>query len=226
VPVLTEVPDELTFRGIPHAQRARGFAITLDRAEPWGGGEVVGRVERRAGRRDRATITVAVRCLAAWLDVAPQLVGKKKLLRLDTYWDLRTRSVPIWLDEEIFLERLELGPLDDANWLSFSFQLPTKLPRAIEGTFVAFRYSVEARRPRALGHAEASLPLVLAEPRDTPTVRVETSPIGSWRLLEWRSEGDRGSDGGGCAIEFEERRPEDMPLPGETREQELARRLA
>jgi hypothetical protein len=223
VSVRTDVPDELRLRGIEPPQEARTFGIALDTAEPWGGGRIEGRVERR-GRRDPRRFTVAVRCTASWLDMAPQLVGKKRWLSLTTYWDLRTRSVPIWLEEELFVERLDVGPLDEANWQPVLFALPGSLPSAFEGTFVSFRWRVEARRRRGIGHDQASLPLLLAEERTLPVVRVESSPLGTWRLLEWRSEGERPGAGGGCSVSYEERRPEDMPLPGETREHELARR--
>ena len=73
--VVTEIPDELRFRGIAPAEPAHGFRISLDMAEPWGGGHIEGRVERRGERQDRRPISVRVRCLAAWIDVAPQLVG-------------------------------------------------------------------------------------------------------------------------------------------------------
>jgi len=224
VPVLTDVPDDLALRGIFPPERAAGFGISLDTAEPWGGGRIEGRVERRSERRNRRPMDVTVRCWASWLDVAPQLVGKKRLLRMDTYWDLRMRSVPIWLEEEVFMERFELGPLDEANWRRFAFHLPGELPRAFEGTFVSFRWRVEARRHRRIGNDRASLPLLLHEQRTSPVVRVETTPIGTWRLLEWKSEGEAGAEAGPCAVVYEERRPEDMPLPGETRETELARR--
>jgi hypothetical protein len=65
---------------------------------------------------------------------------------------------------------------------------------------------------------------LLVEPPTLPVVRVETSPIGTWRLLEWRSEADVGGVGGGCSVAFEARRPGDLPLPGETREAEIVRR--
>lgn len=211
-------------RGIEPPRHARGFAISLDTAEPWGGGRIEGRVERRRGRHDRRPILVAVRCSAAWLDVAPQLVGKKRFLSLTTYWDLRTRSVPIWLEDEVFVERLDVGPLDEANWCPLSFLLPAELPRAFEGTFVAFRWRIEARRRRLVGYDQESLPLVLREPQTVPVVRLETSPLGSWRLLEWRSEHEDAGGGGPCSVSYERRRPEDMPRPGETREKELARR--
>lgn len=221
--VLTDVPEELKFRGIEPLLEARAFAITLDTAQPCGGGRIEGRVERRRAR-DRRPISVTVRCNAAWLDVAPQLVGKKRLLSLTTYADIRNRAVPIWLDEELFAESVDVGALDEANWRSFSFVLPTELPRAVEGTFVSFRWRLEARRPRVLGSDLTSLPLLVVEPQTVPVVRVETSPIGTWRLLEWRSEHDLEASGGPCSVRYEERRSEDMPLPGETREKELARR--
>ncbi len=222
----TDIPDELRFRGIEPLQEARGFAITLDEAEPWGGGRIAGRVERRRERRDRRAVLVDLCCHASWIDVAPQLVGRKRLLSWSTYGDIRNRAVPIWLDDEIFRARVDVGPLDDANWRHFTFDVPDGLPRALEGTFVAFRWRVEARRARRLGSDLASLPLLLVATQNRPVVRVETSPIGTWRLLEWRSTEDVDASGGPCSIAFEERRPEDMPLAGETREAELARRNA
>lgn len=222
--VLTEVPDELTFRGIAPPEAAAGFQIALDSAEPWGGGRVEGRVERRSKRRSLRPLLVAVRCEAAWLDVAPQLVGKKRLLSLSTPWDLRSRAVPIWLEDVVFVEREELGTLAQSNWLSFNFALPEDLPRAFEGTFVAFRWRVEATRARRIGRERASLPLLLRERQTLPVVRVETSPLGSWRLLGWRSELEQDGAAGSCAVAYEERRPEDIPLPGETKESELLRR--
>jgi hypothetical protein len=224
VTVLTEVPNDLTFRGIAPPEIAAGFAIALDTAEPWGGGRVEGRIERRAKRRSLRPLLVAVRCEAAWLDVAPQLVGKRRLLSLSTSWDLRSRAVPIWLGDVVFVEREELGALVESNWLHFSFGLPEDLPRAFEGTFVAFRWRIEATRARRIGRERASLPLLLREPQTLPVVRVETSPLGSWRLLGWRSEEERDGAAGPCAVAYEERRPEDMPRPGETKESELLRR--
>ena len=222
--VVTEVPDELRFRGIALPEPAYGFRITLDTAEPWGGGHIEGRVERRGDRHDRRPIAVRVRCLAAWLDVAPQLLGRKRLLSWTTYGDIRNRAVPIWLDEEVFAESAELEPLEQANWQHFAFDLPGELPRALEGTFVAFRWIVEARRSRLVGADVAALPLLIDEPQTLPVVRVETSPIGTWRLLEWRSESDVRGSAGPCSVSYAARKEADMPFPGETRKQELARR--
>lgn len=224
--LLTAVPDSLRFHGIEPPLEARGFAITLDQAQPRGGGRIAGRVERRNRRRDLRSVIVEIRCDACWMDVAPQFVGRKGLLSWSALGDMRNRFVPVWLDDELFRDRLDVGPLEDANWRQFSFELPDGLPRAIEGTFVAFRWRVEARRERRLGAETASMPLLLIEPQDLPVVRVETSPIGTWRLLEWRSEDDVGGSFGRCSITYEARRRGDLPLPGETRDAELARRAA
>ncbi len=223
--LLIDVPNELSFRGIEPPQEARGFGISLDEAQPEGGGRIAGRVERHNQRRDRRPLLVEVRCDACWLDIAPQFVGRKGLLTWSAYGDMRNKFVPVWLDEEVFRTSLDVGALDDANWRHFSFDLPDGLPRAVEGTFVAFRWRIEARRSRRVGTEHASVPLLYHEPQDQPVVRVETSPIGTWRLLEWRSENDVGGSGGPCSIAYEARRPTDLPLPGETREAELARRV-
>jgi hypothetical protein len=226
VTLLTDVPDQLRFRGIEPPLEARGFGLSLDEAEPVGGGRIAGRVERHNQRRDRRPVSVEVRCDAAWMDVAPELVGRKGIFSWSAYGEIRNKFVPIWLDEEVFSTQLDAGPLEEANWRHFEFDLPEELPRALEGTFVAFRWRITARRPRRVGSEQASLPLLLVEPQTLPVVRVETSPIGTWRLLEWRSEADVGGTGGACSVSFAARRPTDLPLPGETRETELARRTA
>jgi hypothetical protein len=225
VPLLTDIPPELVGRGIERPRQARDFVLSLDVAEPWGGGRIEGRVERRSEHRDVRPVMLAVRCLASWLDVAPQLVGQKRFFRIDTYWELRNRGVPIWIDEEVWLARSELGTLDQANWLHFAVDIPAGLPRAVEATFVSFRWRVEASRKRFLGRDVAAVPLLLLEQRTQPVVRVEESPLGSWRLLEWRAERDADASAGPCAVRYEHRRPEDMPLPGETADQERLRRL-
>ena len=87
-----------------------------------------------------------------------------------------------------------------ANWLHFSIELPPDLPRALEGTFVAFRWRVAASRRRRVGHDTASPPLLLLEPRPLPVIRVETSPLGTWRLLEWRAEDERDGTAEPCTV--------------------------
>ncbi len=202
--ITTRVPGELSWRGIPLPREAHGFSISLDTAEPWGGGTIGGRVEAHGDERPRGEIAVSLRCLAAWLDAAPQLLGKKSFFRIDTYWELRTRS-PVWLDDEVWSECTPIGDLLTANWLPFGIRLPDELPRAFEGTFVAFRYELEARRARRLGREVASVPILLVERRTIPTVRVETNSIGSWRLLELRSEEERDGAAGRCSVRYEPR---------------------
>ena len=119
-----------------HSARAASRSRSTSRAV--GLGTVEGRVEARERRHDPHPVVLKVRCLVSWLDVPPQLVGQKPLLRLSTYWDIRMRAVPIWIDEEVWLERWELGDLASTNWLHFSIELPPDLPRALEGTFVSF----------------------------------------------------------------------------------------
>jgi hypothetical protein len=224
VPLVTAVPDALKFHGIEPPQTAPGFGLTLDSAEPQGGGRITGRVERRHQRRDGRPVTVEVRCTACWMDVAPQFVGRKGMLTWSAYGDMRNKFLPVWLDEELFSAQLEVGSLADVNWRRFAFDLPDGLPRALEGTFVAFRWRIEARRARRVGTEHASLPLVLQEPQTLPVLRVETSPIGTWRLLEWRSEQDVGAASPSCSIAYGPRREEDLPLPGEDRDAEQLRR--
>jgi hypothetical protein len=225
VSLVTEVPDSLRFHGIEPPRDNRRFAITLDQAELQAGGRIAGRVERRDDRRDPRPVTVEVHCDACWVDIAPQFVGRKRVWSWSAPGDMRNRFVPVWLEEHTFRDSVEVGPLDDANWRPFAFAIPKDVPRALEGTFVAFRWRVQARRSRRIGHEVASLPLLVFEPQDEPVVRVETSPIGTWRLLEWRSSNDVGGSAGPCSVTYEARQPEDLPLPGETREAEL-RRLA
>jgi hypothetical protein len=225
VSLVTEVPDSLRFHGIEPARDARRFAITLDQAELEAGGRIAGRVERRDDRRDPRPLTVEVHCDACWVDIAPQFVGRK-IFSWSAAGDMRNRFIPVWLEEAAFRDSIEVGPLDDVNWRHFAFDIPDEVPRALEGTFVAFRWRVEARRARRIGHELASLPLLVLEPQDEPIVRVETSPIGTWRLLEWRSQNDVGGSAGPCSVTYEARQPEDMPLPGETREAEVQRLAA
>jgi hypothetical protein len=151
VSLLTTVPAELLGRGIAPAQETPAFALLLDVAEPWGGGVISGRVERRGGRPDSQPITVELRCTADWLDRPGPL-----------------RSVPVWLERELWLERFELGPLDSVNWLPFEFAVAVSLPRACEGGRAAVRWRLEARRARAIGYARASLPLLLTDNRGLP----------------------------------------------------------
>ncbi len=221
--VRCDLPEEFRGRGIFPPAPASGFDVVLDVAEPWGGGVFAGRVERR-GRPDRRPVSLVVRCATAWMDIAPQLVGQQPDRPfLASLYDIRSRRRGIWLDDPIWVHVVELGSLREANWLPFHVQLPASLPRALEGTFCALRYQVEARRPRAVGAAVASLPVLAIERRTEPCIRVERTPIGLWRLREWQGEAEVGFETEEVAVSFEPRRLADMPLPGEDREAEILR---
>jgi hypothetical protein len=219
------VPEEFGGRGIPPPTEARGFRLSLDLAQPWAGGRIEGRVEAVPGRPATAwPIEVLVRCVSAWVDIAPQLVGRAGL-GLASAYELRARARPIWLDEVVFEERRNVEPLDgSANWRRFEFILPDFVPRAFEGTMCAFRYVVEASRQRTIGRSLAALPLVIVEQRREPVIRIETTPIGTWRLLEWRSDGEQETTAGPIQVRFEPRALADMPKAGETRDDEIFRR--
>jgi hypothetical protein len=219
------IPEEFGGRGIAPPTEARGYRLSLDVAEPWGGGRIEGRVESVPGRPPSPQpIEVLVRCLAAWVDIAPQLVGRAGL-GLASAYELRARARPIWLDEIVFEERRTVEALDGtANWRRFEFVLPDFVPRAFEGTMCAFRYVVEASRSRTIGKSLAALPLVIVDRRDEPVIRVETTPIGSWRLLEWRAEAEQETTAGPIQVRFDPRSLADMPRAGETRDDEIFRR--
>jgi hypothetical protein len=219
------VPEEFGGRGIPPPTEARGFRLSLDVAEPWRGGTIDGRVESIPGRRsDPRSLTVSISCIAAWVDIAPQLVGRGRL-GLSSAYELRARARPIWLDEMIYRDEVEVGPLDgSANWRRFEFTLPDFVPRAFEGTLCAFRYTVEAARPRVVGRSLSALPLILVGERREPVMRIETTPIGTWRLFEWRADGECDAEAGPVSVRFEPRAEADMPQAGETRDDEILRR--
>lgn len=207
--ILTDVPDELSWRGIERPRPARSFAITLDRAEPWAGGQIAGRVELRSNVRDDRPVTVSATCRACWLDIAPELVGKRSIFRPTAFWSLRMQGIPIWLDEQVWLARLDVGDLASENWRRFTLEVPPGAPRAFEGTFVAFRYAIEARRRGRLRSEIASCPILVVEQRTIPVVRVETSPLGEWRLLEHRSEAESDGAAEPCSVRYEARAPDE-----------------
>jgi hypothetical protein len=224
VTVTIEIPDVLRGRGIHPPYAPRAFAVDVTHAEPRAGGVVEGRVVSKAGRRDPRPITVRLVCTAAWLDVAPQSVGQRNLRSLSTAYDLRARRVPVWFDEPVGETVVVVGALDTVNWLAFRFVVPDGWPAATEATFAAFRYELMASRRRWIGHTVASAPIVMTGERSEPVVRIEKTPLGSWRLFEWRAPDEQDAASGNVAIRYEPRRLGDQPLPGETREQEVARR--
>jgi hypothetical protein len=221
--LITNVPDDLHGRGIRPAVDARDFGVELITAEPWSGGLIEGRVHARGGRHDPRPIAIKVICAAAWLDVDPGRVGQRRR-PFSGFYDARARRVPVWFDKPVFEQEVVIGQLGRANWLPFTIRLTDDALRATEVTFAAVRYEITASRPRKLGHSEASVPILLLPERSDPVVRVETTPLGSWRLLEWRAPEESDVVAGPISISYEPRRDDEMPLPGETRDDEYHRR--
>jgi hypothetical protein len=55
-------------------------------------------------------------------------------------------------------------------------------------------------------HAEGIInSITTGEDRALPTVRIETSPVGTWRVNDKRSPGEHDSTGGGCSVRYEDR---------------------
>lgn len=206
--LVTDVDQSLWGRSIEPARRSGSFQLVLDVAQPWGGGRIEGRVESRKPSGS-GSYDASVTCSAAWLDCAPPPKNQRGMSPGSVLTNLLMHGIGIriWLDEQVWSARADLGELSGQNWLPFAFDLPRELPRAFEGTVVAFRWRVAARRRRAIGHAEVSLPLVLREDRSLPTVRYETTPIGTWRLNDVRSAGESDAAGGGCSVRYEDRHP-------------------
>ncbi len=220
--VVADVPPGHVGRGIAPPLEARGFRLHVDVAEPWGGGSVAGHVER-SGPPDDRPVLVRVACAAVWIDVAPQIVGQAGISVAMAY-DLRARGRAIWLDEIVTVGEIEVGALAAANWRRFEISIPDDAPRAFEGTLCAVRYSVEALRSRRIGRSVAAVPLLVVERRTEPVVRIERTPIGTWRLLEWRAPDEPGFAFGPIEVSFERRAAGDEPLPGEDRDAEILRR--
>ena len=204
--LVTDIDKPLWGRSIEPARHSAGFQLVLDVAEPWGGGRIQGRVESRKAHQ-RGRYLVSVTCSAAWLDCAPP-PNRQTAMSAGTLGSnllMHGIGIRIWLDEQLWAARADLGEVSGENWLPFAFDLPAELPRAFEGAYVAFRWRIAARRRRAVGHAETSFPLILREERPLPTVRVETNPIGTWRVNGTRSDAEHDTVAGGCSVRYEDR---------------------
>jgi hypothetical protein len=126
-------------RVIP-SHTARHFHLELVEALLEGGGRISGRVH--GDHQPVAGITVTARCEELWC----------------TNFRFRPRrSPPLWRGQPLWEQtaRVEAGP--DRRWCPFRFELPDRLPPAVEGRAVAWRYTVEARRPARRGFAESAI---------------------------------------------------------------------
>jgi len=205
--LVTEVDKTLWGRSIEEPRLSSSAHISLDLAQPWGGGRIEGRVD--AYRKDQSgRYRVTVSCAAAWLDEAPQTPGKEGTRGSPISSILmHGMGIKIWLDEQFWAGQADLGELSGKNWLPFAFDLPGELPRAFEGHHVSFRWRIAARRQRGIWRSETSLPLILRDDRRIPTVRIETSPVGTWRFTTTRNDAEHDSVGAGCSVRYEDPRP-------------------
>ena len=76
--------------------------------------------------------------------------------------------------------------------------------RLFEGRVVAVRWRLEARRSRRLGRTRTSIPLLIVEERTEPVVRVETSPLGTWRVSSLRGPAEEALETGPCSVRYEQ----------------------
>ena len=107
---------------------ARHFHIELLDAELHGGGRLSGRVHRHA-TWTAEPIVVTARCLECWTASAPAYRGVPQ-------W----HTAPLWEDAR----PVRVDP--DATWAPFGFELPDRLPTAVEASTIAWRYELIARR--------------------------------------------------------------------------------
>ncbi len=152
MPLVTAVPDELKFHGIEPPLQAPGFAIALDAAQPQGAGRIAGRVERRGDRRDGRPVIVEVCChglLAGCRASVRRAQGPAALVGVRRHAEqVHTRLARRDALFRAARDRLARGlPIGGPSRSSS----PEGLPRALEGTFVAFRWRIEARRARRVG---------------------------------------------------------------------------
>jgi hypothetical protein len=126
---------------------ARHFHIELDTAELYGGGSLSGRVHRH-GPWPAGFVAASARCLECWRFA---VLGPHP---------------PQW-DERLLWQAYRPLALDpDAHWAPFSFRLPDRLPAAVEGRTIAWRYEVLVSRTAHWLPAEtaALTPLLHEEP--------------------------------------------------------------
>jgi hypothetical protein len=110
---------------------ARRFHIELTDVDIQGGGEAGGRVHLHPGR-EAAHLELSCRCLESW-----RTNGRGRVRNL--------RQAPLWKTECIWGESMTLDWPEGQTWAPFRFELPDRLPPAVEARSIAWRYEVEAR---------------------------------------------------------------------------------
>lgn len=118
----------------------RHFHLELADAALEGGGHLDGRIHVDADTSP-APFTLTARCEESWC----------------TNFRFRPRrSPPLWQTQPLWEETISVHSEADRRWNPFRFELPSQLPPAVEGRAIAWRYSIEARRPRR-GFADSAI---------------------------------------------------------------------
>jgi hypothetical protein len=107
---------------------ARHFHIELWDARLEGGGMLAGRVHCH-GRWPAGAMVVKARCTECWRSTTPA-----------------SRGLPCWQDALLWEDTQPLDIRPDATWAPFGFDLPGRLPRAVEASTLAWRYELVAQR--------------------------------------------------------------------------------
>jgi hypothetical protein len=110
----------------------RHFHLELAEAVLQGGGHVVGRIHVDADTSP-GPFALTARCEESWC----------------TNFRFRhRRSPPLWETQSLWQETISVQSEPDRRWCPFRFELPPQLPPGVEGRAIAWRYTIEARRPR------------------------------------------------------------------------------
>lgn len=118
----------------------RHFHLELAEAALEGGGHIAGRIHVDAGT-SQGPFTLTARCEESWC----------------TNFRFRPRrSPPLWQTQPLWEETISVQPEPDRRWSPFRFEFPPQLPPGVEGRAIAWRYSIEARRPRR-GFADSAI---------------------------------------------------------------------
>jgi hypothetical protein len=127
-------------RVIP-SHAGRHFHLELADADLQGGGHVTGRVHFDV-EGEGGDVSVTARCEEAWC----------------TNFRLRSRRFPpLWTTQQLWQEALMIEPEGDRHWHPFRFDFPPGLPLAVEGRAIAWRYTIQARRPVHLGFSDHAI---------------------------------------------------------------------
>lgn len=120
---------------------ARRFHIELADALLEGGGHIDGRVHVH-GDRPLRRLEVLVRCQESWR----------------TNFRLRNHhQPPLWRTDTLWSDTVPVECEPDRRWYPFRFALPARLPVAVEGHIICWRYEVEVRRRGRFGRLERAV---------------------------------------------------------------------